>query len=187
MTWHSELIATIAGFLSPEQCAALVAHAEALGYEEAPITTSRGPVMRKDVRNNARVIEDDPARAAAWWAALGASVPPAPEGWRPVGLNERFRFYRYDVGQTFAPHLDGAFRRPNGERSFWTMMVYLADDCDGGETCFYDRRGETICAIRPRAGEAVLFLHPILHESAPVLRGRKVVLRTDVMYARVAP
>jgi saccharopine dehydrogenase (NAD+, L-lysine-forming) len=32
-------------------------------------------------------------------------------GRRPVGVNERFRCYRYEPGQRFAPHYDGAYQR----------------------------------------------------------------------------
>jgi hypothetical protein len=41
------------------------------------------------------------------------------------------------VGQKFAPHFDGFFRRSNGERSQLTFMVYLNADFTGGETKFY--------------------------------------------------
>lgn len=50
-----------------------------------------------------------------------------------VGLNERFRFYRYDVGQKFAPHTDGAYHSPTGARSLLTLLLYLNDDYTGGK------------------------------------------------------
>jgi hypothetical protein len=49
-----------------------------------------------------------------------------------VGLNERFRFYRYDPGQHFAPHMDGCYQRANGEESQFTFLVYLNDGFVGG-------------------------------------------------------
>jgi hypothetical protein len=36
--------------------------------------------------------------------------------------------------------------------------------------------------VRPVRGTALVFRHRLLHEGAPVLTGRKYVLRTDVMY-----
>ena len=42
-------------------------------------------------------------------------------------MNERLRFYRYDIGQQFDWHYDGYFERDNGERSYLTLMVYLND------------------------------------------------------------
>jgi hypothetical protein len=121
---------------------------------------------------------DDPDRALWIWERLAPMFPAAlgVPGWRPVGLNERLRYYRYDPGQFFRPHADGYFARENGERSFLTFLVYLNDDFYGGETCF---PGDV---IRPERGAALLFSHPVLHESRVIDYGRKYVLRTDVMF-----
>jgi prolyl 4-hydroxylase len=58
-------------------------------------------------------------------------------------------------------------------------MVYLNDDFAGGDTEFMDGP-----SVRPQKGAALLFLHPVLHQGAPVRSGRKYVLRRDVMYRR---
>ena len=134
--------------------------------------------MRPDIRNNTRVILDDVPRAAALWARVAHLVPPV-ERADAVGLNERFRFYRYDPGERFAPHTDGSFRRGNGEESLRTFMIYLNEGFAGGETSFGERDPMTIV---PKAGMALIFDHALLHEGAPVTRGRKYVLRSDVMY-----
>ena len=42
-------------------------------------------------------------------------------GWELLAFNERFRFYRYDVGQTFNLHFDGAFSRNDDEQSQFTL------------------------------------------------------------------
>jgi hypothetical protein len=96
-----------------------------------------------------------------------------------IGLNERFRFYRYDPGERFAPHTDGCFRRNNGQESLLTIMIYLNEGCEGGETNFGDVQ------IVPKAGMALIFDHYLLNEGAAVLSGRKYVLRSDVMYGPV--
>jgi predicted 2-oxoglutarate/Fe(II)-dependent dioxygenase YbiX len=187
--WLAHDIGTIDGFLSPAECAAYVQHGETLGYEEAPISTERGAVIMKDVRNNDRVILDDPGRAEQLWRRVAPFMPVRfQKKWRPVGVNERFRFYRYDVGQQFDWHLDGYFERANGERSFFTFMIYLNEDFEGGETSF-SNHGSMVRAfdrfsVRPRTGTALLFHHPVSHKGEPVMLGRKYVLRTDVMFAR---
>jgi predicted 2-oxoglutarate/Fe(II)-dependent dioxygenase YbiX len=138
--------------------------------------------MRKDVRDNARVMIDDQALAASLWERARPFVQAEWFGWHAVGLNERFRYYRYDPGQRFDRHTDGYFERDNGERSHFTFMVYLNDDFEGGNTTFYESR--VPLHVRPETGKALLFYHRQVHEGRPVVRGRKYVLRSDIMYRR---
>ena len=180
----ADSIFVIRDFLSPEECDAFVAQSERAGYEEATISTAAGFVMNKEVRDNARLIRDDANLAARLWERARPFVPGRIRNWQSVGLNERFRYYRYDVGQTFKPHLDGCFRRDNGEQSLLTFLVYLNDHFSGGETKFYFFNGAPRLEVKPERGTALVFVHRQLHEGAPVLQGRKYALRTDVIYAR---
>lgn len=173
------LVFTLADVLSPDECTATIAQIEELGFEDAPITTARGFVMRPDVRNNTRVMFDDEALAAALFARIGGAIPARLCGRRAVGVNERFRCYRYEPGQRFAPHYDGAYTRSATERSELTFIVYLNDDFHGGTTAFHDFDLE----VTPRTGSALLFQHRLLHEGCVVRSGIKYVLRSDVMYA----
>ncbi|HSE22366.1 MAG TPA: 2OG-Fe(II) oxygenase [Pyrinomonadaceae bacterium] len=175
----AEGIYTFDGILAREECDEYISWTEALGYSAAPISTAAGFVMRPDIRNNARVIIDDADRARQLWSRVEANVPRILEGRQVIGLNERFRFYRYDPGEQFAPHTDGCFRRDNGEESLLTFMIYLNEGCEGGETNF----GEV--QIVPKTGMGLIFDHDLLHEGAAVLSGRKYVLRSDVMYGRI--
>jgi prolyl 4-hydroxylase len=170
----------IRDFLAPDECTRFIERSEEMGYSEAPITTFAGFVVRKDVRNNARVIWDDVDLAATWWERACDLLIDDWFGWTKVGLNERFRFYRYDVGQRFAPHSDAYFERANGERSHFTFMVYLNDGFEGGATAFHQSRMSL--KVTPERGMALVFCHRQLHEGMPVIKGRKYVLRTDVMY-----
>lgn len=174
-----ESIFTIKNVLTPDECQAYIALTEQTGYDAAPITTPFGFELRPSVRNNTRVIIDDFGIARDLWQRVQAHIPPVLEGRQAIGLNERFRFYRYDVGQYFAPHYDGAFYRNNGEQSLLTFMIYLNDDFDGGETNF----GEV--TIKPETGMALVFVHDLLHEGCAVTKGRKYALRSDVMYGWV--
>ena len=163
-------------FLSHSECDEYIQLAEAEGFEEAPITTRKGPVMAKEIRNNERVMLDDEKRAKLLWSRVEAYVPQKIRSWNASGLNERLRFYRYDIGQQFDWHYDGRFRRDETEQSHLTFMVYLNDDFEGGETCF---ESTDVC---PKRGMALVFTHQIIHRGAPVVNGRKYVLRSDVMY-----
>src|SRR5687767_9358922 len=98
-------------FLTPEECAEYVRVTEAVGYGAAPITTAGGPVMMPEVRNNERVMLDNREWASKLWERAKSLMPSPFKGHAAIGLNERFRFYRYDEGHTFRPHYDGCFRR----------------------------------------------------------------------------
>jgi len=173
------LVFTVAGVFAASECADAIAQIERLGFEDAPITTARGFVMRPDIRNNTRVMFDDHSLAATLFTRLGGAIPAHLHGRRAVGVNERFRCYRYEPGQRFAPHYDGAYQRSATERSELTLMVYLNEDFTGGKTAFHDF--DTLAT--PRTGVALLFQHQLLHEGCVVQSGVKYVLRSDVMYA----
>jgi hypothetical protein len=173
-------------FFSPAECDAAIARAESAGFEEATITTAGGPVMRKGIRNNARLIVDDTDLAVRLVERARTLLPARPQaGWEVTGFNERWRYYRYDPGERFAPHYDGSFVRNEEEESKITFMIYLNDDFDGGETNFYFLSEEPYLSVRPVRGQVLVFVHWKLHEGAAVLRGRKYVLRTDVMCRRL--
>lgn len=128
------------------------------------------------MRDNDRLIRDDVELAGLLWSRLRAHLPPFLDGRQAIGLNGRFRYYRYQGGQQFSGHVDAAYRRSTGEESRLTLMVYLNDDFDGGETTFLDG------TVKPQRGMALAFRHELFHEGRAVTRGRKYVLRTDVMF-----
>ena len=175
---HPDPIETYDDVLSPEECRVWIEHAEAAGFDDAPVTLPQGIVRRPEIRNNTRMMADDHARVALIWSRVRARVPQELDGWRVVGLNERLRWYRYDPGQYFAPHRDGAFVRGPDERSLFTFMVYLNDDFDGGQTAFPG------VEVTPAAGRALLFWHGLLHVGRVVTRGRKYAVRSDLMFRR---
>jgi predicted 2-oxoglutarate/Fe(II)-dependent dioxygenase YbiX len=174
-------------FLSREECEHYVRVTEEVGYGAAPITTARGFMMAPEVRNNERVMIDNFDWAKTLWERAKPFIPSPYLGHEAVGVNERFRFYRYDPGQRFRPHTDGHFAR-NDERSQFTFMVYLSGECEGGETVIYFHDDaltlprESELRVKAETGKALLFYHYLLHEGASVVSGRKYVLRTDVMY-----
>jgi prolyl 4-hydroxylase len=176
------LVWTVHGVLSSSECDATIARIEALGPTAAPVSTGRGFEMLPDVRNNTRVMFDDIPLAAELFARVQPHLPAELAGMRAVGANERFRCYKYDPGQRFAPHYDGAFIRDATERSLLTLIVYLNDDYEGGSTAFHDFD----VRVRPRRGTALLFQHLLLHEGCTVTSGIKYAMRSDVMYRTIS-
>jgi hypothetical protein len=168
---------TIRHLLNTEECHRYIALSEQIGFSEAAVITDDGDRVLKDARNNDRIILGRPELADELFAKARPHLPPAVDGWRLCGFNERMRFYRYHGQQYFKWHQDGTFRRSEHEESMLTFMVYLNEGFEGGATQF---RWET---VQPQAGMALVFPHRLSHQGATVTRGTKYVLRTDVMYA----
>lgn len=175
-------------FLSQAECEHFITRSEAAGFGDAPINQLGGPVVRKEVRNNKRVMIDDPELATEWWERCREFVPEAHGQWRACGLNERFRFYRYKPGQKFHWHFDGRFERSPLESSELTFMVYLNEGFVGGATEFdLEMRRRTtepdsVVRVTPQIGMLLVFTHGVLHQGAMVLEGTKYVVRSDVMF-----
>jgi len=173
-------------FLDDATCDAWIADIESAGFEPALIKGFKGAVRKPEIRNNDRLIRDDKVTADALYARLHPFLSKSFRKRDVVGLNERFRFYRYGPGQKFDWHQDGYFERDNGERSLFTFMVYLNGDFEGGATSFSDvYAGQSFpeFQVKPQKGSALVFYHPIMHRGDPVISGHKYVLRTDVMYS----
>ena len=174
---RTPFIAVVQDFLSGVECADLVQRIEAIGPGAAPITLAGGRQLNiPDFRNNDRVMFEDASLARSLFERLRPALPARED--TAVGLNERFRGYRYTAGQRFRPHYDGTYVRNEHERSEITVLLYLSDGFVGGDTFFHDLDLRVV----PKTGMALLFEHRILHEGCAVLAGTKYVLRSDVMY-----
>ena len=176
-------IFTVDNVLSKDECKQLIEFIEEEGPKSAPITTRKGFIHKPEVRNNTRVIIDDQDRANKLFGKIKDFLPEKIWDWKLIGLNERFRFYKYVPGQYFKWHFDGAFERSPIVASQLTVLIYLNGDCEGGETQFAD----DIQGVIPEAGKMLVFSHPIRHQGCEVLSGVKYVLRTDVMYQKILP
>ncbi len=119
------------------------------------------------------------------------------------GINKRWRFFRYGQDCVYRPHIDGSW--PAGSlskdgksyvldtsgstRSYLTFLIYLNDGFDGGETRFFypDETGTLVArGIVPTMGSVLVFPQgntaSLLHEGSAVTKGKKFVVRTDVLY-----
>jgi len=174
-------IKLIHNVLTPEECAALIVRIDELEPELATVNTIDGPRINTKHRNNERVIFDDNELAKLVVERSGEDIPGTFLDWEFAGANERFRCYRYQAGMRFKAHGDGSFERNFFERSFYSFLVYLNDDFEGGETNFFVNPD---VSVKPETGVALMFQHPLLHEGAEVTSGVKYVARTDLMYRR---
>jgi hypothetical protein len=163
-------------FWSPKKCDDLINATERMGYQRATIETEKGPRVVDFIRNNNRVLYKDFNLAKNLWDELRPYAPNEIGESVAIGLNELFRFYKYEPGQQFKKHRDQSYIRNSSEASYFTFMIYLNDDFKGGTTTF-----DTPVVV-PKKGSALIFYHYLEHEGSEVLEGTKYVLRTDVMF-----
>jgi len=194
--------------LTSAECEAFISITELLGFTDAPITTGiEKAEMMPDVRDNLRVMWEVPDMVTTQiWQRVCHLVPPEVTMHSTYRVNEtkplndRFRFYRYDINQSFKPHFDGCYRKSSQEYSHYTFIIYLNDGFEGGETIFFPDGKNSLWSgrvvtteqrVNPKRGSALVFRHTgtnsPLHEGAPHFSDgqRKYVLRSDIMYKEV--
>jgi prolyl 4-hydroxylase len=93
-----------------------------------------------------------------------------------IDQGEPLQLLRYRPGGEYKPHMDALPAEPN--QRILTVLVYLSDDYEGGETAFPNAG----LSFRGRTGDALLFRNtgadgrpdPLsLHAGLPVARGIK--------------
>ncbi|KAL4448907.1 hypothetical protein ABPG77_007624 [Micractinium sp. CCAP 211/92] len=153
------------------------------GSEISDIRTSKGTFLERGQDEVVAAIEERIAR----WTLL------------PVGNGEGLQVLNYQPGQEYQAHWDYFFDKQNGESNggnrYATVLMYLNDVEEGGETVFpnipapggdngptFSECARKHLAAKPRKGSAVLF-HSIkptgemerrsLHTACPVIRGEK--------------
>lgn len=188
----------LANVASPETCRSFITVASAVGF--IPDRTESG-----GIGHNFYWIADK-SFMAKFFDRVKTFLPQTyPDGARLYGLNIRLRCYRYP-GVTYPPHIDGTWPlsgideqtgvynpnvNPPGQvvSSRLTLLLYLNDEFEGGETTFFiprkDAKGLEAWPIEPRCGGVLIFpqgYDGLLHEGRPVVQGGKFLVRTDVMY-----
>ncbi len=185
---HAAWCCVVPGFLTQQECLDLVAQSEARGFVSA--ATDYPP----SYRNNDRQVMDDAELADHLLQRVKAHVPATVDGnWSLHAINERFRLCRYGANQQFNIHQDGIHHRDANTESRLTFLVYLNDgeEFDGGDTLFFaggPAGGAPACIarVRPRVGSLIVFDHDLWHAGEQVTAGVKHILRSDVLYRRVA-
>lgn len=177
------LLWTVPALYSAEECSAMLRLAEGCEWLSATVNSESGRIVDATIRDNTVAVIRDPSLSEGLYERVRPHVPErmsneSMPNASVVGVNVPARIYRYQAGQHFGLHNDQFYFGPNETRSFLTLMVYLNDDFEGGETEFPEQNQ----LITPRTGTALLFQHMVLHAGRRVVRGTKYVLRSDVMY-----
>ncbi len=127
--------------------------------------------------------------------------------WRPIGLNPLFRFIRYLEGGKLVPHYDAPYRANGLQQTLASVVIYLDTPAGGqGATRFIADPQESVALadrnladwtrdaashevearVVPRAGQALVFDHRILHDSEAIGSDTvKTIVRTDILFERL--
>jgi prolyl 4-hydroxylase len=160
-------------FMSKAECAYLVAAAEPMLQPSVIVDPATGRMVAHPVRTS----------DAAMFGVHGEDLVVNAVNRRIAALSgtrlaqgEPLQVLRYRPGGEYKPHMDALPAEPN--QRILTVLVYLSDDYQGGETHFPG----TGLSFRGRAGDALLFRNagadgrpdPLaLHAGLPVARGTK--------------
>ncbi|WP_444943159.1 oxidoreductase [Microbulbifer sp. ZKSA006] len=193
---------------SQEECRRLIDISETLGYlPDAAVSLPR------QVRHNDSLtwVVDEITEGLIWQRCrdLAQDLNGDFGGREAVGINRRFRFYRYGEGDFFQFHTDGAWPGSriddnqlisNGypdRYSEMTFLVLLSEDFEGGATRFrlnaddpllQPRRDSVVdIDVRTPAGAVLCFphgMHPLhrVHSSTLITAGIKYIIRTDMLF-----
>ncbi|KAA8537476.1 hypothetical protein F0562_027084 [Nyssa sinensis] len=183
-------------FLSKEECMHLISLAKPHMAKSTVVDSKTGQSKDSRVRTSSgmflkrgrdKIIRDIEKRIADF-------------AFIPVEHGEGLQVLHYEVGQKYEPHYDyflDEFNTKNGGQRIATVLMYLSDVEEGGETIFpaatanfslvpwwneLSECGKKGLAVKPKMGDALLFwsmrpdatLDPSsLHGGCPVIKGNK--------------
>lgn len=179
-------IVTIDDVLSARECQDLIAriatgawHPTASINADEPLITSGADASDAGRDQDALARIDDAMLALRLYHRVAEHLPAALDERQLLGFKPNMHFLRYATGHSSALHRDQPYRGEGEERSELTLLIYLNDAFEGGQTEFPDQA----CTVAPRVGRAVLFPHDAAHRGVTVSGGTKYVLRTEVYYS----
>jgi len=196
--------------LSRDECLRFIELTESLGYlPDAAVSLPRS------VRHNHNTtwVVDEQTDGIIWSRCKDFTCDEKGffDNKQTLGLNARFRFYRYERGDFFKPHTDGAWPGSRATQrllipnaypdrfSQMSVLLFLSDDYEGGATQFWVNKHDStlparghdeaeLVSVKTPAGGALCFphgLHPLhcLHSSEEISSGVKYIIRTDMLFA----
>jgi len=164
---------SFAGIFSPDECSYLIARAKPRLEPSVVVDPATGQLIPHPVRTSHNtsfpwVSEDLVIQALNRRIAKASATLPR--------AGEPLQILRYEPGQQYRPHFD-AYDSADNQR-MWTMLVYLNEDYEGGETVFTHNG----LMFRGPTGAGLLFRNAIpsgardenaQHAGLPVRRGEK--------------
>ncbi|KAL8491359.1 hypothetical protein ACS0TY_023115 [Phlomoides rotata] len=166
VSWSPRII-VFHNFLSPEECDYLRALAKPRLEYSTVVDTRTGKGIKSKARTSSGMFLSTEERNYPMIQAIEKRISVYSQV--PVENGERIQVLRYEKEQLYRPHHDyfsDTFNLKFGGQRVATMLMYLSDNVEGGETYFPKAgTGECSCGgktvtglcVKPLKGDAVLF------------------------------
>ncbi|KAI3459718.1 hypothetical protein Pfo_016381 [Paulownia fortunei] len=166
VSWSPRII-VFHNFLSAEECDYLRAIAKPRLQVSTVVDTRTGKGIKSKVRTSSGMFLSAEERKYPMIQAIEKRI--SVYSHVPVENGERIQVLRYEKNQLYRPHHDyfsDTFNLKFGGQRVATMLMYLSDNVEGGETYFSKAgSGECSCGgkmltglcVKPLKGDAVLF------------------------------
>jgi prolyl 4-hydroxylase len=168
-------VSAFSALFSPAECDFLIADAQPWLQPSTVIDPRTGVHLLNPIRTSDSMsfgyVQENPAVHALNRRIAAATGTDARQG-------ESLQVLRYRPGQEYKPHLDALAGEPN--QRILTMLVYLNEDYEGGETLFL----KTGLRFKGKKGDALLFRNALAdgrgdemaqHAGLPVGAGEKII------------
>mmetsp|Transcript_14099 Transcript_14099/g.17088 ORF Transcript_14099/g.17088 Transcript_14099/m.17088 type:complete len:321 (+) Transcript_14099:228-1190(+) len=203
LSWEPRAF-VVENLLSPEECDEMIARAEPKMEPSTVVDVSNGKSIGSSVRTSTGAFLTDLDFQRPITSKDGLQYAGESETYRrvterlarltmtPVENGEALQILRYEPGQYYRPHNDwfaDQFNKDRGGQRIATVLMYLSDVEDGGETVFPnagDAGEKAICggkegrgrSVKAKKGRAVIFwnCHPNYREDPKSLHGGCTVL-----------
>jgi len=159
-----------------DECQELIDLSENIGYRSLQ-TSKHGEEWEDEaLRTNDCASVNDTDLASLLYDRIRGRLPGS------CALNPLIRFGRFRGDQSVQPHVDGTLKQ--GQLvSKHTVVVYLKDVPQGGETRFLNAFNMKHVDVLPKAGRMLIFDQYLCHAALPVKGSSvKYTMRSDVMY-----
>ncbi|XP_059447819.1 prolyl 4-hydroxylase 1 isoform X1 [Corylus avellana] len=166
ISWSPRII-VLHNFLSMEECDYLRAIALPRLQISTVVDTKTGKGIKSDVRTSSGMFLNPEERKYPMVQAIEKRISVYSQV--PVENGELIQVLRYEKSQYYKPHHDyfsDTFNVKRGGQRIATVLMYLSDNVEGGETYFpLAGSGECSCggkmvgglSVKPNKGDAVLF------------------------------
>lgn len=103
--------------------------------------------------------------------------------WEYLECPKYIMYAKVQTGEHFGLHTDTGCEYDINKNKYskYTVLTYLNDDYEGGNTVFYDDNFKKTCEIKPKSNRTLIFDIDLYHQGCRVLKGSKYWLGSELV------